>query len=111
MERPATLRQPVLEVFWGRLNQHPTAPRGLALGLDFDTHLAGGAGNDAVGGGLVAGVEVLHLDLHDVLDLLLAQLADFLLVRLLGTDAMLAAFLIRIEAGGLLVMKVKLLSL
>src|SRR5437588_11364237 len=53
----------------------------LALIGDLEAHLAGGAGNDAEGSFVVAGVEVFALGVHDVHDLFARDLADLCLVR------------------------------
>src|ERR1700693_3294210 len=49
---------------------------------DFEAHLAGGAGDDAEGGFVVARVQIFGFRFHDVHDLLARHFADFLFVRL-----------------------------
>src|ERR1700678_4381981 len=61
--------------------------------LDFDAHLPGGAGDDPVGRFFGTRVQILHLDLYDVLDLLLRELCHLLFVRLLGTRGDVRGFL------------------
>jgi hypothetical protein len=58
-----------------------------------DAHRAGGAGDDLHRAVDVVGVEVLHLGLGDLADLVPGQLADLDLVRLAGA---------LLDAGGLL---------
>ena len=60
---------------------------------DFEAHLAGGAGDDAEGGFVVARVEVLALGVHDVHDLFARDLADFGFVRLFGAGSDIGCFL------------------
>ena len=80
--------------------------------FDLDTHRARGARDGAHRRLEVGGVEVRHLHGGDVPHLLLGDLADLDLVGLLEPEpgffcvASPAAFLIRIGAGGVLVMKV-----
>src|SRR6266496_5733402 len=52
---------------------------------DFEAHLAGGAGNDAEGGFVVARVEVFALGVHDLHDLLARDFADLRLVWFFGS--------------------------
>jgi hypothetical protein len=54
---------------------------------DFEAHLAGGAGDDAEGGFVVARVQVLGFRFHDVHDLFARNLADFGFVWLFGTGS------------------------
>lgn len=58
---------------------------GQKLGFDFNTHLAGGSGDDLDCGGFSARIEILHFTLSDFRDLLFSQFADLGLVRFLGT--------------------------
>ncbi len=52
-----------------------------ALLGDGDAHRAGGAGNDLLGGINVVGIEVGHLDLGDLGELLVGELADLVALR------------------------------
>src|SRR6187402_3076309 len=52
---------------------------------DFDAHVAGGAGDDLDSSGFVVGVHVRLLELPDFGELLLRDLANFVLIRLSRT--------------------------
>jgi hypothetical protein len=60
---------------------NPWNPRFRSIG-DFEAHLAGGAGDNAEGGFVVAGIQVFALRIHDVHDLFARDFADFGFVRL-----------------------------
>jgi hypothetical protein len=68
--------------------------RSLAKSVDnFETHLAGRAGDDAEGGFITSRIQVLRLCLNDIHDLLARYLADLRLVRFFGTSGDVCRFL------------------
>ena len=78
---------------------------------DLNSHLACRSGNCAEGGLFAVRVEILHLDLHDVHNLLLESFATLVLLGSLEPAARPAAFFKRTEAGGDFVIKENVLSL
>src|ERR1051326_3124419 len=56
------------------------------LADDFDSHAAGGAGDDSEGGLFGGGIEVLHFGFDDLEDLFASNLADLFFVGFFGTN-------------------------
>src|SRR5689334_6299673 len=60
---------------------------------DFETHLAGSAGDDAESSFIVSRIQVLRLRLNDIHDLLARYFANLRLVGFLGTGGDVCGFL------------------
>ena len=78
--------------------------------LHLEAHAAGAARDGAHRCIQIGRRQVGHLGLGDVLELLARDLADLFGVRALVPDSMPTAFFSSTDAGGVLVMKVKLRS-
>ena len=74
---------------------------------DIDAHAAARTDDLALCGFDIEAVQVRHLDLGDLFDLLLGDLADLVLVRFRGTLGKIDGALDQTATGGVLVMNVK----
>ena len=72
------------------------------LRFNLDAHLAGSATKGTECSFLALGIHVLHLDLHEIHDLLLSELGHLDFVRLLGTGSYPGGFLQENSGGRLL---------
>jgi hypothetical protein len=75
------------------VNQLWAAERRFRSVNNLEAHLAGGAGDDAESGFVVACIQVFRLRLHDVHHLLACHFTNFDLVRFFGTGSDIGRFL------------------
>lgn len=100
----------LLHTFNGRPGRSTRRYHKKSLLSDGDAHGTGGTGDDLLGGVNVVGIEVRHLDLGDLGELLLGELTNLVGLGLSGTRLEVQLLLDEVSRRRVLVMKEKDLS-